>query len=130
MKMRFILLFCGIFIFSLAACPFAQEKVSSEKPAAASKPGDVKPEAAKPNQSPKGKVHVLKYRAGGIVEALDKAKGKIIIKQNRVDGQRTFNLIVDKKANQSLADIQVGSLINVWVSGKKIIALQKVLQRN
>ncbi len=126
MKKLVIVLIALIVAVSLSGLAFAQEKAKPgnleiAKPAEPAKPA----EAAKP-EAQKDQPKVVKYRAGGLVEALDVEARKITIKQDKVNKERVLKLIVSKKAAKDLAEIKVGDEVNVWVTGKVITALQKV----
>ncbi len=128
MKMRLILVLIAIFVLSIAGRPFAQEKAAApEKPAVAA-PSGAQGDAAKAPEAKAepAKPKILKYRMGGLVTALDKATGKITIKQESVKRERTAHLVLGKKAAKDLNGVQVGSAVNVWVTGKQITELQKV----
>jgi hypothetical protein len=137
MKKLSIFLIGLVFVLSITGVAFAQEKAKPGKPLEAAKPPEVskaqapkpevaKPEAAKPEATKKKAPKVVKYRMGGLVIAVDPTARKIIIKQNKVYRERKVILIVSKKAAEGLAGIKVEDVVNVWVTGKVITALQKV----
>lgn len=138
MKRLSIVLVGLIFVLSMAGLAFAQEKAKTGKPPEVTKPAEPakpaegakaqapKPEVAKPEAAKKKAPKVEKYRMGGLVIALDRAAGKITIKQNKVRGERKVTLTVSKKAAKDLAGIKVGDEVNVWVSGRVITSMQKV----
>ncbi len=136
MKKASVILIGLVFALSLVGAAFAQEKA---KPAAepakpaepakteAAKPGEAaKPEAAKPAEAKKEAPKVVKYRAGGIVQAVDVKAKKITIKQERVKKERVLKLNVGKKAAKELGSIKVGDEVNVWVTGNTVTELVKV----
>jgi outer membrane biosynthesis protein TonB len=96
--------------------PEPAKPAEEAKPAEAAKPAEVKKEAPKP----------VKYRAGGLVVALDMKARKITLKQDKVKKERKLMLIVSKKAAKNLAGINVGDEVNVWVTGKTVTNLTKV----
>jgi hypothetical protein len=137
MKKLSIVLIGLIIVLSIQGLPLAQEKASPEKAtvagkeagateAKALKPEEAKPEAAKPEEAKKEKPQMVRYRMGGLVVALDTPGRKITIKQDKVYRERKVTLTVSKKAAKDLAGINVGSEVNVWVTGKVITALRKV----
>lgn len=132
MKKLSIILIGVIFVLSTTGLAFAQEKAKPGKPPEVAQPAEAskaqapKPEVAKPEEAKKETPKVVKYRMGGLVVALDLAARKITIKQDKVYRERKVTLTVSKKAAKDLAGIKVGDEVNVWVTGKKITALQKV----
>jgi len=107
----FTLLIAGIFALSMTGLAFAQAK-----PAAPPKPEAKKPEPPKP----------VVYRLGGQVTAIDVAGKKITVAQQAVKQQKKVTLKVSKKAAQDLAGINVGDVVNVWVTDKTVTALKKI----
>ena len=63
---------------------------------------------------------------GGLVIGPDGTARKITIKQNKVYRERKVILTVSKKAAEVLAGIKARDVVNVWVAGKVITALEKV----
>jgi len=138
MKKILVLLIALIFALSLTGLAFAQAKpekpAEPAKPAESAKPAEVaKPaepatpaEAKKeePKKEPPPKPVV--YRLGGQVTALDAAAKKITIAQNSVKQQKKVTLAVGKKAAQDLAGINVGDVVNVWVTGKSVTSIKKI----
>ena len=121
MKTRLIFVLIWIFVLFAGGDSFSQEKAATpEKPAAA--------EATKPPQakSEPAEAKILKYRMGGVVTALDKATGKITIKQEGVKRERTVHLVLSREAKKDLDGLQVGSAVNIWVTGNQITAFQEV----
>ncbi|HXZ35102.1 MAG TPA: hypothetical protein VEL68_03685 [Thermodesulfobacteriota bacterium] len=138
MKKILVLLIALIFALSLTGLAFAQAKpekaAEPAKPAESAKPAEVakpaepaKPAEAKkeePKKEPPPKPVV--YRLGGQVTALDAAAKKITIAQNSVKQQKKVTLAVGKKAAQDLAGINVGDVVNVWVTGKSVTSIKKI----
>ncbi|MDH4267790.1 MAG: hypothetical protein OEW45_19350, partial [Deltaproteobacteria bacterium] len=81
-----------------------------------------KPEAVKKEAPPKPVV----YRMGGSVVSIDAAAKKITIKQDSVKKQKKVMLSVGKKAAKDLAGINVGDVVNIWVTGKTITSITKI----
>lgn len=137
-----------IFALSVIGVALAQEKTKpmpikpaeTAKPAEPAKPGEaakpaeaMKPaEAAKPEEAKKEEVKKeappkpVMYRAGGIVLAVDAKTAKITLEQREVKLQRKLTLKVSKKEAQQLAGINVGDLVDVWVTGSTVTKLMKV----
>jgi Cu/Ag efflux protein CusF len=107
MRKWVIILIVLIFAFSATGLALAQEKA---------KPAEAKKEAPKP----------VMYRMGGVVKALDPAAKKITLEQNKVKKAKKVTLTVEKKAAKNLAGINVGDVVNVWVTGKTVSTLTKV----
>ena len=137
MRKKIFVLFLGlIFALSVIGVALAQEKTKPvpAKPAEAAKPAEVaKPaEAAKPEEAKKEEVKKeappkpVMYRAGGIVLAVDAKAAKITLEQREVKLQRKLTLKVGKKEAQQLAGINVGDVVNVWVTGGTVTKLTKI----
>ena len=137
MRKKLLVLSLGlIFALSVIGVALAQEKTKPMpmKPAEAAKPAEaMKPvEAAKPEVAKKEEVKKeappkpVMYRAGGIVLAVDAKAAKITLEQREVKLQRKLTLKVSKKEAQQLAGINVGDLVNVWVTGSTVTKLMKV----
>ncbi len=137
MRKKLLVLSIGlIFALSVIGVALAQEKTKPMpiKPAEAAKPAEaMKPaEAAKPEEAKKEEVKKeappkpVMYRAGGIVLAVDAKTAKITLEQREVKLQRKLTLKVSKKEAQQLAGINVGDLVNVWVTGSTVTKLMKV----
>lgn len=122
MKRLSILLIGTIFVLSMTGLLFAQEKAKPEKPAEAAKPQAAKQEEVKKEEPAKP----MKYRMGGIITGIDAAAKKITIKQCKVKRERIVTLTMSKKVAKEISGLKVGDLINVWVTGKMITALQRV----
>jgi len=123
MKKLAIVLIGLIFAFSLTSIGFAQQKAEPGKPAGVAKPSEpAKPEAAKKEAPPKPVV----YRMGGSVVSIDAAAKKVTIKQDSVKKQKKVTLSVGKEAAKDLAGINVGDVVDVWVTGKTITSITKI----
>lgn len=122
-----------IFVFSLSGVGVAQEKgkpgkpAEAAKPAEPAKPAEAKPEAAKPEAAKKeAPAKPVAYRMGGSVVSVDAAAQKITIKQDSVKQQKKVTLSVGKKAAKDLAGINVGDVVNVWVTDKTVTGITKI----
>ena len=139
MKKVLVLLVGMIFVLSLTGLAFAQAK--PEKPAAPAKPAEpAKPtEVAKPAEAAKPAVEAKKeapkkeappkpvmYRLGGQVTAVDMVAKKITISQNAVKQQKKATLKVGKKAAAGMSGINVGDVVNVWVTDGTVTTLTKI----
>ena len=134
MKKLAIVLIGLIFAFSLTSIGFAQQKAEPGKPAGVAKPSEpakpaepAKPEAAKPETAKKeAPPKPVVYRMGGSVVSIDAAAKKVTIKQDSVKKQKKVTLSVGKKAAKDLAGINVGDVVDVWVTGKTITSITKI----
>ncbi|MBU1209168.1 MAG: hypothetical protein KKH04_19945 [Proteobacteria bacterium] len=139
MKKLAIVLIGIIFALSLTGIGLAQQKAEPGKPAEAAKPSEpakpaepakpeeAKPEAAKPEAVKKeAPPKPVVYRMGGSVVSIDAAAKKVTIKQDSVKKQKKVTLTVGKKAAKDLAGINVGDVVNIWVTGKTITSITKI----
>jgi Cu/Ag efflux protein CusF len=133
MKKLAIVLIGLIFAFSLTSIGFAQQKAEPGKPAGIAKPSEpakpaeAKPEAAKPEAAKKeAPPKPVVYRMGGSVVSIDAAAKKVTIKQDSVKKQKKVTLSVGKKAAKDLAGINVGDVVDIWVTGKTITSITKI----
>jgi len=142
MKKVLVLLFGMIFVLSLTGMAFAQAKPAEPakpaevaKPAEPAKPAEVaKPaEPAKPaevakKEEPKKEAppKPVMYRLGGQVAAVDMVAKKITISQNAVKQQKKVTLKVGKKASEGMSGINVGDVVNVWVTDGTVTTLTKI----
>ena len=136
MKKFLVLLMGLIFALSLTGLAFAQAKAEKPakpaeavKPAEPAKPAEVaKPaEPAKPAEAKKeAPPKPVMYRMGGLVTMVDVAAKKISIAQNAVKQQRKVTLRVGKAAAKDLGGINVGDVVNVWVTGKTVTSLKRI----
>jgi Cu/Ag efflux protein CusF len=93
------------------------------KPAEAAKPAvEAKKEAPKKEAPPKP----VMYRLGGQVTAVDMVAKKITISQNAVKQQKKATLKVGKKAAAGMSGINVGDVVNVWVTDGTVTTLTKI----
>ena len=128
MRKWVIILSVLIFAFSATGLALAQEKAKPAAPAEPAKaPEAAKPAGvAKPAEAKKEAPKPVMYRMGGVVKALDPAAKKITLEQNKVKKAKKVTLTVEKKAAKNLAGINVGDVVNVWVTGKTVSTLTKV----
>jgi len=122
MKRLIIVLIGVIFVISMAGLSIAQEKAKPGKAPEAAKPEVAKPEVAKKETS----TEPMEYRVGGVITKINAAGREITIKQHQVKRERIVTLMTSGKTAKDLSNLKVGDSVNVWVKGKKIIALQKV----
>ncbi len=132
----FIVLSLVIFALSLTTFAMAQEK-AKEPPKEVSKPTAEKPAASaetKAGEAKKEKAEMKKEapakpvvrRAGGVVKAVDKKTLILSIHQQTVKHDRVLKLKVGKKMAKELENLKAGDLVNVWLSGTTVTALNKV----
>jgi pyruvate/2-oxoglutarate dehydrogenase complex dihydrolipoamide acyltransferase (E2) component len=136
MKKFLVLLIGLIFALSLTGLAFAQAKAEkpakpaeAAKPAEPAKPAEVaKPaEPAKPAEAKKeAPPKPVMYRMGGLVTMVDVAGKKITIAQNAVKQQRKVTLGVGRAAAKDLGGINVGDVVNVWVTGRTVTSLKRI----
>ena len=119
-----------ILTLSLAGLAFAQEKANLGQPAVVSNPATEKSaEMAKPEGRTEEKQVSTKpeiLRMGGLVTAVDSKADTLSIHQETIHHDRMMNLKVSEKASKGLSDLRPGDLVNVWVTGKTVTALNKV----
>jgi len=115
---------------SLSGLSFAQEKAKEEQPAAVVNPGGEKSaEMAKPEgkmgekQAPAQSEIV---RMGGLVTEVDLQRDTLSLHQATVHHDRVMTLKVSEKAAKGLSNLKPGDLVNVWVTGRTVTALNKV----
>jgi hypothetical protein len=136
MKKLFVVWIALIFALSVAGLTLAQEKAKKEEPAGVSKPATEKSgEAVKSEEAPgkekaAEKEHVSAkpyiWRMGGLVTAVDPQAKTLSIHQETVHHDWVMKLRMSKKVAKELLKIKPGELVNVWVNGKVITALNKV----
>jgi len=133
---NFGIVFVGlIFVICVCGLAFPQEKATTEKStevakSAAEKSVEVtKTEGAKGEAKPEEKNVVppkpVIIRMGGLVTAVDVTGKTITLQQNSLHKQITMKLRLTEKATKELPDLRPGDLVNVWISGKVITALDK-----
>ncbi len=93
------------------------------KPAEPAKPAEeVKKEEPKKEAPPKP----VMYRLGGQVTAVDMVAKKITIAQSAVKQQKKVSLKVGKNAAAGMSGINVGDVVNVWVTDGTVTSLAKI----
>jgi hypothetical protein len=133
MKKLFIIGIAFIFALSLAGLTLAREKAKKEEPAGVrglaiekstetAKPVEALGEKAEKEISAKPYI----WRMGGLVTAVHLQAKTISIHQETVYHDRVMKLGVSEKVAQELSKIKTGNLVNVWVNGKVVTALNKV----
>ena len=119
-----------VLTLSLAGLAFAQEKAKPEQPAVVSNPATEKSaEMAKPEGKTEEKQVSTKpeiQRMGGLVTAVDPKADTLSIHQETIHHDRMMNLKVSEKAARELSNLKPGDLVNVWVTGNTVTALNKV----
>jgi hypothetical protein len=136
MKKLFIVWMALIFALSSAGLTLAQEKAKKEEPAGVSRPATtksaegVKAEEVQGKGKAAEKEHVSAkpylWRMGGLVTAVDGQAKTLSLHQETVDHDWVMKLRVSEKVAKELLNIKPGDLVNVWVNGKVITALNKV----
>jgi Cu/Ag efflux protein CusF len=63
---------------------------------------------------------------GGMITAVDPQAKTISIHQETIYHDRVLKLEVSQKVDKELSGIKTGDLVNVWVKGKVVTALNKV----
>ena len=129
-------LFAFIFALSLTNLAMAQEKAKKEEAAVVAKPtGEKSTETLKSgpidekNKGIQNKEVFLKpyvWRLGGEVKAVDLRTKTLSIHQETVHHDRVMKMMVGEKVDMQLKNIKPGDLVNIWVSGGRITALNKV----
>ena len=127
------LLSVGIVILlaiTLTGSAFAQEKAKQEQPATVSNPaGEKSGEMAKPEKKMEEKQVSARpeiVRLGGLVTAVDPKADTLSIHQETVHHDRVMKLKVTEKTAKELLNLKPGEVVNVWVTGKTVTALNKV----
>ncbi len=90
-----------LLIFSLVGTGWAQEKASSPDPSA--------------------------WRAGGLVTAVNPAAASLSVHQETVRHDRVLTMKVSPEVARQLADIKVGDLVNIWITGSTVTELDKIV---
>jgi len=135
MKRLFILWMVPILALSLTGLAWAQEKAKNEDPAGVSKPAIQKSaEIAKPGepqvQEKAEGQHVSAEpsirRMGGLVTAVDAQARTISIHQETVHHDWVMQLRVNGKVAKELSNIKTGDVVNIWVNGRVVTAVNKV----
>ena len=134
MKKIFIFWIAFIFALSMAGSTLAQEKTKKDEQGEISKPAITKSkEAAKPEEAKeKGKekkdlsAKPYIWRMGGMVTAADPKTKTLSIHQETLYHNRTLKMEVSGKVAKELENLRPGDLVNVWVTGNNVTALNKV----
>ncbi len=138
MKKLFIVWIAVTFSLSLAGLALAQEqeKVKKGEPAIVSKSAGEKSTAAVKSEDIRGKgnaegkdpVYAKEHiwRMGGMVAAVNPKTKTLSIQQETVYHNRVLKLEVSGKMVKELESLKPGDLVDVWVHGRVITALNKV----
>jgi hypothetical protein len=136
MKGSFIVGIVLIFSLSMAGQVKAQEKVKNGEPAGISRLATEKStEAAKSEESrglakagEKKEVSAKPdhWRIGGMVIAIDPKAETLSVHQETVYHNRILKLEMSGEMAKELRNVKPGDLVNVWVTGKTVTALNKV----
>ena len=134
MKNLFIVWIAFIFALSTAGLTLAQERTKKDEQEEVSKPAiDKLKEAAKPeeaNEKAKEKKDISTkpyiWRAGGMVTAVNPKTKTLSVHQETVSHNRTLKLEMSGKVAKGLENLRPGDLVNVWVTGNNVTALNKV----
>ena len=114
----------------LPALSFAQEKAKQEQPTAISNPaGEKSAEMAKAE----GKIEEKQasaepeiMRMGGLVTEVDPQRGTLSVHQETIHHDRVMNLKVSEKVAKELSNLKPGDVVNLWVTGRTVTALNKI----
>jgi uncharacterized membrane protein len=134
MKKLFIVWIAFIFALSLAGSTLAQEKTKKDEQGEISKPAITKSEEAAKSEEAKEKGKEKRdisakpyiWRVGGVVTAVDPKTKTLSVHQETVYHNRTLKLEVSGKVAKELENLKPGDLVNVWVTGNNVTALNKV----
>ena len=136
MKKLFIVWMVLIFGLSVAGLGLAQEKAKKEEPAGVSKPATeksvepMKAEEAQGKEKAAEKDHASAkpyiWRMGGLVTAVNAQAKTLSLHQETVDHDWVMKLRVSENVAKDLLNIKPGDLVNVWVKGKVVTALNRV----
>jgi Cu/Ag efflux protein CusF len=127
MKNLVVLAMAVIFALSVPGLTLAQEKVKDE--GIRRFPNGKSTEASKPVEAQGEKGITAKpftWRMGGMITAVDPQAKTISIHQETIYHDRVLKLEVSQKVDKELSGIKTGDLVNVWVKGKVVTALNKV----
>jgi hypothetical protein len=114
----------------------AREKVKKEEPTAVSRPTSDRSTAVVKSEEAQGKeiaerkdrasgtLHI--WRMGGMVTAVDPKDKTLSVHQETVYHDRALKLVASGKVAKELENLKRGDLVNVWVNGRVITALNKV----
>jgi Cu/Ag efflux protein CusF len=115
---------------SLSAWSFAQEKDKQEQSAAVSNPAGgkldemAKPEGKMGEKQASAQPEIV--RMGGLVTEVDLQNDTLSLHQETIHHDRVMKLKVSEKAAKELSDLKPGDLVNVWVTGRTVTALNRV----
>jgi hypothetical protein len=126
MKKLFIVSMVLIFGLSVSGLALAQEKAKKEEPTEVSKPTAVTSGAGVKAEEAHVSAKPYIWRMGGLVTAVDSQAKTLSLHQETVDHDWVMKLKVNEKVAKELLNIKPGDLVNVWVNGKVITALNKV----
>ncbi len=134
MKKLFIIWIALIFALSMAGSALAQEKTKKDEQGEISKPAiekskeATKPEEAKEKAKERKEISAKPYiwRMGGMVTAVDPKTKTLSVRQETLYHNRTLKLGVSGKVAKELENLKPGDLVNVWVTGNNVRALNKV----
>ena len=136
MKKLFIVWMAFIFGLSVAGAALSQEKAQREEPTGVSQPANAKSAEAVKAGEAQGKERAAEkdqvsakphiWRTGGLVTAVDPQAKTLSFHQETVYHDWVMKLKVSEKAAKELSNIKPGDLVNVWVNGKVIAALNRV----
>ena len=122
-----------IFVVSLFSLTWAQEKAKPEqgnqpaveKSSPTSKPG-VSGEKGKTEEKKAASMKPQVRRAGGVVKEVD-LKGRILtVHQETVKHDWYVKLKVNADAAKELASLKPGDLVNIWIEGQMITAIDRL----
>ena len=135
MKKLFILWMVPILALSLTGLAWAQEKARNEEPSGLRKPAMeksaeiAKPGETKTQEKAEGQ-HVSTEpsirRMGGVVTAVDPQSRTISIHQETVHHDWVMQFRVNGEVAKELSNIKPGDVVNIWVNGKVVTAVNKV----
>jgi len=136
MKKLFIVWMALIFGLSVSGLALAQAKAKKEEPTEVSKAATTKSAAGAKAEEAQGKEKAAEkehvsakpyiWRMGGLVTAVDAQAKTLSLHQETVDHDWVMKLRASEKVAKELLNIRPGDLVNVWVNGKVITALNKV----
>ena len=115
---------------SLPALSFSQEKAKQEQPTAISNPaGEKSAEMAKAEGKMEEKQASAQpeiVRMGGLVTEVDPQRDTLSVHQETIHHDRVMKLKVSEEVAKELLNLKPGDLVNVWVTGRTVTALDKV----
>ena len=115
---------------SLPALGFAQEKAKQKQPTAISNPaGEKSAEMAKSEGKMREKQASAQpeiVRMGGLVTEVNPQRGTLSVHQETIHHNRVMNLKVSEKVAKELSNLKPGDVVNLWVTGRTVTALNKI----